>query len=124
MRRRDVLRGLALLGFGVLCGCLSPTLPLPPPDEPGVVTSLGDGTWEIEGDCMPGAIVAVVNDRTGEGAIEEDRDRDGRYSVVLPADPCDLAWITQSVGGEESARTKFVVQERTPTGPVDPNACR
>jgi hypothetical protein len=123
---RPVLRLLALLPLALVAGCLSPTLPLPPPDKPDDMSPLVDApdTWVISGTCLEGALVIVFNENTGQGAVIEDRDRDGRYEVEIEAQRCDLAWVEQTLGEDESGRTSFVIQEVTTSGPLDPNACK
>lgn len=125
MGRRSLLRIFAAV-LVALPGCLSPTLPLPPPEVPDSIgpQATNPRMWTVSGPCLEGALVVVFNERTGEGAVVEDRDRDGRYEAEIEADPCDLAWVSQALGEDESARTTFVVQERTPSGPVDPLACK
>jgi hypothetical protein len=113
MRRRLLLRlGLTAL-VGALAGtsCLSPTLPLPPPDVDSVTESAEAGRWQISGTCKPGALVTVMNDATGEGVVYEDRSESGHWFVELPAELCDPAWVSQEYGTQESARTNFVVDE-------------
>jgi hypothetical protein len=55
-----------LVTFGVgalLAGCLSPTLPLPPPSRPDI-TRVEDGVYELRGTLpMPGTVF-VQNERT------------------------------------------------------------
>lgn len=113
--------------LGVLSGsaCLSPTLPLPPPEKPDTIheEAAGSGTWTISGDCDAGAIVTVFNERTGEGAVIEDRDGNGRYTVTIKADLCDMAWVKQDIGLDTSARTTFTIEDATTAGPTDPAAC-
>ncbi|HVY49625.1 MAG TPA: hypothetical protein VHB21_27215 [Minicystis sp.] len=114
------LVALALLGLTALAaGCLSPTLPLPPPEEPDEIRQSTPGNWVVAGTCSPGAIVTVFDNRTGMGVVVEDKARSGRYAVSLPAHRCDTGFITQEVGGEVSAETSFQVmeiQEGSPTG--------
>ncbi|MDC0747062.1 hypothetical protein [Polyangium mundeleinium] len=126
MGRRSLLRFLAAAFLAALPGCLSPTLPLPPPEPPDAISpqAATPGLWTISGPCLEGAIVIVFNERTGMGAVVEDRDRDGRYEVAIEAELCDLAWVAQDLGEDESARTTFVIQDRTPSGPADPSACK
>ncbi|TKD00816.1 hypothetical protein [Polyangium fumosum] len=126
MGRRSLLRFLAAALLAALPGCLSPTLPLPPPEPPDSISpqAATPGLWTVSGACLEGAIVIVFNERTGAGAVVEDRDRDGRYEVQIEAELCDLAWVAQDLGEDESARTTFVVQDRTPSGLVDPSACK
>ncbi|MEZ4298265.1 MAG: hypothetical protein R3B70_48295 [Polyangiaceae bacterium] len=117
MRRRLLLRlGLTALVAGFAAtSCLSPTIPLPPPDVEMITESTEPGIWQISGICKPGALVVVLNDETGTGVVFEDRGETGQWFVQLPAEECDTAWVTQAFGNEESARTTFVVE------PVDPN---
>ncbi|MDI3283377.1 hypothetical protein [Polyangium sp. 15x6] len=126
MGRRSLLRCFAAAFLVALPGCLSPTLPLPPPEPPDFIAPQAEapGMWTISGPCLEGAIVIVFNERTGEGAVVEDRDRDGRYEVQIAGELCDLAWVAQDLGEDESARTTFVVQDRTSSGPADPSACK
>lgn len=113
---------LFLLG---LASCLSPTLPLPPPEPPDTITAeAAPDTFRIAGSCLQGAMVTVFNEVSGVGAVVEDRDADGRYEVVIQAKLCDLGWVEQRVGADEAARTTFVIQDRTLSGPLDPNACK
>lgn len=102
-----LLMGLvAALAWG---GCVSPTLPLPPPGSPDSLRALEDGRWEVRGDCNPGAQVVGIIERTGEGAVVEDRDADGRFRFVLEAERCDVVLLTQSDGDEVSESTRVVL---------------
>ena len=59
------LLALALWAAG-LAACLSPTLPLPPPEEPtSISASAVEGYWDVRGQCTPGAVVLVKNVATG-----------------------------------------------------------
>lgn len=118
MRRRLPLRlGLiALVGALATPSCLSPTLPLPPPDVESVTQSLEPGVWQISGTCTPGALVTVLNDATGEGAVYEDRTESGKWFVQLTADQCDPAWATQELGNQGSGRAEIIVDTDPPSG--------
>ncbi len=113
MRRHRLALGLFAVGAGLLAGCLSPTLPLPPPDEPDSIRmGVCDGSvcsWEIAGSCDPGSRVTVIDEATGIGAVFEDRKNSGRYIVTLLARQCDLASVTVERDGETSSPTKFVI---------------
>lgn len=102
--------------------CLSPTLPLPPPEVDNI-SETEAGTWQVRGTCAPGAEVVILDDATGRGVVVEDRERRGIFFAVVQADPCDLIIVTQSVGGEDSAASRFVVQELREGTEVDPQAC-
>jgi hypothetical protein len=125
MQRRSFSRWFAAVSFLVLAGCVSPTLPLPPPGAPdGLSVETATGEWKVAGTCVPGALVTVFNEVTGEGSVIEDRDADGRYEVLVKAQRCDTAWVLQSLGQDVSAPTTFVIVERVNGLAVDPTACK
>lgn len=113
-----------------LAGCLSPTLPLPPPEAPLGVEDTGkaasegstETVWLVRGACSPGALVLVENEATGRIFGLEDDDADGRYSIGIDAVACDYATVWQIVGDTQSARTGFFVTP-TQSGLADEAAC-
>jgi len=115
-------RWLAITALG-LAGCLSPTLPLPPPEEPDSIQQGIDGVWELRGDCLAGAEVIVVNERTGRGAVFVDLQQKGRYVVLIEGEPCDVAVISQSSGDEGSGEIRTVLREVEGGIDADPTAC-
>lgn len=124
MLRRAVLRLAAALSATLLAGaCLSPTLPLPPPETPDEIRPSAEdpGAWEIAGDCYPEARVTLFNEDTRKGVVVECSDN-ARYLAEIRAEPCDLISISQEVitdeGTEESGTTQFLIEERTQAGPV------
>ncbi len=120
MTRRDLigLTGTALVGAAAP-GCLSPTLPLPPPDEPESIAFSDDDRWQVRGACQPGATVLVKNTATSSIVGVEDRSRSGRYFIEVEGDPCDRAEVWQLVDGESSTATGFLLEERVNGLPVD-----
>ena len=104
MGRRVVL---SLLSLVAVASCLSPTIPLPPPDAPSIITAgTTPGTWEVYGTCEPGATVTVVDEATNLGVVVINSA--GSYHVTLAGTKCDWAWVTQAIeGGEPSAPTYF-----------------
>lgn len=123
MQRRSF--SLAAVSFLVLTGCVSPTLPLPPPDAPlSLSVDVTTNEWTITGNCLQGALVTVFNEATGQGSVVEDRDLDGKYEIRLQATRCDLAWVQQTIGQDASAPTTFVIDETVNGIPVDPQACK
>lgn len=130
MRRRLVLPILALASALALMApaCLSPTLPLPPPDQPSTITAgATPGTWEVFGSCREGALVTVMNEKTGQGVVVEDRARSGSYHVTIEGAECDVASVRETVlddeGAETTASTGFVLAARKPGDPTDNPAC-
>ncbi|WP_437787118.1 hypothetical protein [Sorangium sp. So ce1097] len=128
-RRRAALRFAFALATSLLAGaaCLSPTLPLPPPEPADTMRpSDAEGKWLISGNCTPGARVSVFNERTQRGVIEDDVDGNGRYHVEIEAELCDtlLVWqeLQEGSDAQDSEAQRFVVEERTPLGVVN-DAC-
>jgi len=126
MRRRLLLPVLALTSALALVAssCLSPTLPLPPPEQPSTITAgAAPGTWEVFGSCTQGALVTVFNEQTGRGAVFEDRSLVGSYHVTIEGAECDLAWVREEVTVGASAPTSFVLATRKLGDPTDNPAC-
>jgi hypothetical protein len=123
-----VFRRAALLALVVVTGCLSPTLPLPPPEAPLTITESsttdadGVSTWLVRGTCSPGAIVLVENLDTGRIQGIEDDDGDGRYTLALDAKRCARAEVWQLFDDIQSTRTGFLVAPTT-NGTLEPGAC-
>jgi len=110
MRRRHLLPLALSAAFALLAtSCLSPTLPLPPPDVESV-QSVDQRQWIIAGSCTPGAVVSVFNVAQNEGVLVEDLDLSGKFVVALPAKLCDRGWVSQVSGTETSAEAPFVVE--------------
>jgi hypothetical protein len=111
--KRIVGRWILALGLLPLAGaCLSPTLPLPPPEEPDSVTlSAETGAWEVRGSNTPGAVVLVKNLSTGVIAGVEDKDADGRYFIRVAGEECDGAEVYEIVGTDTSDTTFFILEE-------------
>jgi hypothetical protein len=130
MRYRSLLSVAALAALVSLAGasCLSPTLPLPPPDVPSsIIAGATPGTWEVIGDCEPGAEVMVVNNVTGQGVVTTDLHQTGTYHVELQGALCTWATVTEDVGGELSSGTQFQLAAWAPGDPGDPtnnDACQ
>jgi len=95
MLRRAALRLTALaVSLLAAAACLSPTLPLPPPEDPDTIQPSAEhsGYWRVSGECYTGAMVTLFNDRTRKGVVVEDTELDAAEPIGLgdhldPADP-------------------------------------
>ena len=107
-RRSLVLHAAMAVG---LVACLSPTLPLPPPEAPDSV-GLGEeeGVFHVRGSCTPGALVLVQNLRSGLIWGIEDKDADGRYSIRVEGKTCDPAQVRETIGSDTSDATFFILE--------------
>jgi hypothetical protein len=96
---------------GLVAGCLSPTLPLPPPEEPTSITAADGepGVWVVRGGSTAGATVLIRNLRTQIITGADDRNGDGRYAIRLAAEQCDGAEVFEIVGDATSPATFFFV---------------
>jgi hypothetical protein len=105
-----------LFGLLAVCAglgaCLSPTLPLPPPEEPDAISASDEeGVWEVRGSNTPGAVVLVKNLNTGVIAGSEDKDGDGRYFIRIAGSLCDGAEVSEIIGDDTSDSTFFLLED-------------
>jgi hypothetical protein len=115
---RGLVGSLVVLG----ANCLSPTLPLPPPEEPGSISNAG-GEWTIIGSCIEGAEVVGYNEATGRGAVFLDREGTGVYTLSIEATECDTLVLKQLLGDEASDETRVVFTETMDGIAENPTAC-
>jgi hypothetical protein len=101
-----------------LGACLSPTLPLPPPEQPDGIAQTEPGMWDVRGSNTPGSVVLVKNLNTGVIAGIEDKDADGRYLVHVEGDLCDAAEVYEIIGNDTSDSTFFVLEDVVSGEPV------
>jgi hypothetical protein len=106
------MKRLLLPILALLAACLSPTLPLPPPEEPDTIGLSADGVWEVRGLCTPGAVVLVQNLATGLIWGVEDKDGDGHYFVRVEGELCDPADVSELFGTTTSDGTFFLLETR------------
>jgi hypothetical protein len=110
--RRTILCVLLTASAAAVTSCLSPTLPLPPPDEPTSIQPTGEpGLWDVQGFCTAGAMVLIRNERTGIITGTEDRGHTGRYQMQLAAERCDLATVFEAFDDTITGGTSFLVRE-------------
>lgn len=104
-------------------GCLSPTLPLPPPSRPDVTAPDADGNIRISGVVMSRATAYAHNQRTDE-IVGEVTGADGAYNLILQAEVGDRIAVWQSLNTKESDSVEFIVPAVTIENgtPPDPGA--
>lgn len=95
-------RGL-LLVIGAICaaGCLSPTLPLPPPDRPDVSAPDASGVVRVQGVAAPRSEVVAWNHDTGLLAGQV-TGSDSRYDFTMAASVGDTIELWYMQGTDES----------------------
>lgn len=84
-----------------LASCLSPTLPLPPPDRPDVSAPDANGLVRLQGVAAPHAEVFAWNHANDLIAGQVTRD-DARYDFTIRAQASDSIELWYSQGTEES----------------------
>ncbi len=104
----------SLLG-AVLLGCLSPTLPLPPPTRPTVEGPDSFGQVVLSGQVEPGAQVIAENLHTGDIAGQR-APGDGRYRFKIRAALGDQMSIYYRFALEDSPSTEFLITGRNAEG--------
>jgi len=105
----SALRRFLLLSAGVcLAGCLSPTLPLPPPDRPDVSSPDESGFVRLQGVAPADAEVIAWNHRNDLIAGQVTGD-DARYDFTMKAEVNDVIELWYVVGSEESQSVRINV---------------
>lgn len=105
---------MLVLLFVVGLGCVSPTLPLPPPAQPAV-TALGADRVHLSAPhgAEPGAIVVIVNQNTtlprSQRASAALADGEGSWEADVTASHGDVLDITQEFGTARSPVTRLQV---------------
>jgi hypothetical protein len=104
-----VLRRLLLLVAGLcLVSCLSPTLPLPPPDRPDVSSPDANGLVRLQGVAAPHAEVIAWNHANNVIAGQVTTDS-SHYDFSIQAAPKDVLELWYTQGTEESQSISVVV---------------
>ena len=107
------MRRLLLLTAGLcLVSCLSPTLPLPPPDRPAVSAPDSDGFVRLQGVAAPQAEVIAWNHNNDLIAGQVTGD-DSRYDFQIKAEVSDVIELWYVQGSEESQSIRVVVPAAT-----------
>jgi hypothetical protein len=100
-------------------GCLSPTLPLPPPSRPEVSAPDAEGNIRISGVVQSRATVFALNQRTDQ-VVGEITGADGVYDLSMQAEVGDLISVWQSIDTKESGTVEVIVPEVTPMNGTPP----
>lgn len=104
--------------LGLLCqsGCLSPTIPLPPPDEPLITTGAAPNTVHLTGrNASPGAFIVIFNDSAlvplSERVSGAQVDARGGWECEMRYGTLgEIATLYQEVNEERSNPRQFVVK--------------
>jgi hypothetical protein len=106
-----VWRRLLLLSAGLtLASCLSPTLPLPPPDRPDVSAPDAGGFVRLQGTAAPHSEVIAWNHDNDVIAGQVTRDT-SRYDFKIQGDVGDYIELWYIQGDEESQTVRVTVPE-------------
>lgn len=96
-----------------LAGCLSPTLPLPPPGAPEISAPDADGMVRVEGIAATYSEVIAWNRNTDVIAGQVTRESPS-YSILMAAEVDDTIEVWYIKGDEESPSVKVRVRAETP----------
>lgn len=104
-----VLRRLLLLVAGLcLVSCLSPTLPLPPPDRPDVTAPDSAGLVRLQGVAAPKSEVIAWNHANNVIAGQVTTEN-SHYDFTIQAKTDDLIELWYTQGTDESQSISVVV---------------
>ncbi|HTA94115.1 MAG TPA: hypothetical protein VK745_31265 [Polyangiaceae bacterium] len=103
--RRRWLVGAALC----LAGCLSPTLPLPPPSDPTVSGADADGNVRLTGNVPPESEVFALNHTTN--VIGGQLTPSGAYDFTIQAKQYDDLSVWYVKDTEQSPPTDVIVSK-------------
>lgn len=101
-------RKVCVLAAGLVIGCLSPTLPLPPPNEPTVTGPNEQGWALLSGSAPRGSWVTAYNRAAGLGYIQSVRE--GRYELEIRAKVGDEIALWYEIDGEQSLPVEFTIR--------------
>jgi hypothetical protein len=108
---RVTRRVAALAAALMLAGCLSPTLPLPPPSKPTIEGPDPEGNVTLSGRVESGAEVYAANLVTGEIRGQMDLEADGWYEIRIPAKVGDEMALWYTMGTDKSPSIVFVIPD-------------
>lgn len=117
MRQKSRRVFLGLLSFAAMSGCLSPTLPLPPPEQPQVDgPDPATGEVRLRGSVPKKSQVFAINLRSKDirGQVVGN---DGLYDFFLPAQIGDEVSMFYRNGTDESQSLLFMIRDPNPLQP-------
>lgn len=109
---------LGLLTGAAATSCLSPTLPLPPPEQPEVTgPDPATGEVRLRGSVPARSSIFAINLRSKDirGQVVGG---DGRYDFFLPARVGDEVSMFYRQGTDESQSLLFMIRDPNPTSPL------
>jgi hypothetical protein len=89
-------------------GCLSPTLPLPPPSDPSSVTSVSDGLVRLQGTVEPESEVFALD--RNNNLISGQYTASGTYDFTMQAVESDSISLWYVNGTVESPPKDFILK--------------
>jgi hypothetical protein len=89
-------------------GCLSPTLPLPPPSDPSSVTSVSDGLVRLQGTVEPESEVFALD--RNNNLISGQYTASGNYDFTMQAVESDSISLWYVNGTVESPPKDFILK--------------
>lgn len=110
--RRRWLCVVSVTAFVSLVGCLSPTLPLPPPNQPTVTGPNAEGFARLRGSAPAGSWVTAYNRNLGLGYIQDVPK--GAYDLEIRARVGDEIAVWYELSGEESLPVEFEIKAPAP----------
>jgi hypothetical protein len=96
---------LLALAIVATSSCLSPTLPLPPPNKPDVQGPDASGNVTLSGTVIPGANVHANNLNSGASAEQRADPHTGKYRFKIGAsigDRMELYYVYDSVSSDHA----------------------
>jgi len=109
--RRPFLTLVLATAAVVVGGCLSPTLPLPPPSPPTVSETDTEGVYRLTGTVTPNSHVTAWNFST-DLSYGQQTSADGAYDFIVLGSEGDAMSLSYSVGTDESQPQDFVLEAR------------
>lgn len=100
-----------LAAASLVAGCLSPTLPLPPPNEPEVVSGPTEqGLVRLQGKVPANSWVFALN-HNSDLAFAQGTHEDGLYDFEIKAQVGDNVSLWYELSGDASDTLDFTIEQ-------------